>query len=97
MLRPVGNRYSANWYNVALMNYGRMVREPRIGRADTGVGIKLYCAVADGRLALEIDQRGPGLTRFHASFPFSTRLERRQAFALAMEICEVGLRTGRSI
>lgn len=85
-IKTWGSRYSADWYNCALMNYGRMADRPGFGAPECLIGLKLFSTVADGAKCLAIDQRGPGLVRVAVRLPFSSRAERRAAFAAAKAI-----------
>lgn len=87
MIRAVGTRYSPDWYDTALLNLGRMAGRPGFGRGPSMPGLKLFAGTSGGNgHYLAIDLRGPGFTRFQATFPFSCRVERRAAFALAIRI-----------
>jgi hypothetical protein len=84
-IHPVGSRYSANYYDVALMNwmrwYGYHYLPLSGANRSLTVGISRY-----GEKAFIVDQRGPGMARFQAEFPFCSRVERRQAFSQALKV-----------
>lgn len=87
MISALGQRYSPDWYNTALLNLGRIVGRPGYGASQSSIGLKMFAGTSGyGGAYLAIDMRGPGLTRFQATFPFSSRPERRAAFALAVRI-----------
>lgn len=90
-MRPVGSKYSANYYNVAILNWAKMFGYD-VGRGEGYASISLFATPYNGAVKFVIEARGPDWPRLHISRAFSPRTpaDKRKAWREISTIYRTG-------